>query len=262
LLSLTKQTNKNFEVVIVDNSKSFLKIKRLVNKFKNKLNIVLCRVDPKKCIFSHDNAHKGNYNPALQQNIGVKISSGGIIVLSSPEVVNAYDNVRIITNYFNGTDKRDKIALYGWVEETAIKNGVFDFNERISSHEMRSKIPYRGKVGACCRKEIWDSNNKAFYFLTAMRKKCFFEIGGIEEKFMAGLSCEDVEFYWRMVKNDFKFDLNEEVAGIHLSHDRTYLPEGHKVNRKICDILEKPFYMLGNPNHNWGSLKCVKKIYE
>jgi cellulose synthase/poly-beta-1,6-N-acetylglucosamine synthase-like glycosyltransferase len=72
LVSLTKQIYKNFEIIIIDNSINNNKIKDLYNKYSKILDIKLIFVDPKKHPYYH-NRELEFVNPALQQNVGVKI---------------------------------------------------------------------------------------------------------------------------------------------------------------------------------------------
>jgi len=258
LKSLVEQTNKNFEILVVDHSVDYEKTKALLAEFKKSLNIKLIRVEPSKCIFSHQGEYGENYNPALQQNIGVRQAEGEIIVLSSPEVVNAKDNVERILKHFEKQEESAKTFLYGWVDELSIPifsklcPNEFDAEKRLS-------VPYRPGFGACCRAERWDADepNKAYYFLAAMRKQHFVDVGGIEEKFMAGIGCEDVEFSLRCAKNKFVHVLDESIVGIHLTHSRGYIPKGLPINQKLLAFFRKQFYMLGNPNHEWGSSECI-----
>jgi hypothetical protein len=114
LFSLCLQTNKNFEVVITDSTEDKKKINEVYEKFKNKLNIKLFHIDNKKCIYSSKN--QSFFNPAVQQNVGVKQSTGEIIVLTSPEVINSVNNVENFINFFSIKENKNKFC-YGWVDE-------------------------------------------------------------------------------------------------------------------------------------------------
>ena len=254
LKSLLCQTVKDFEIIITDNSLNKEKIKNVVSKYlKLGLNIKLYFVDPRLCKFSHDGTlYQNKFCPAVQQNVGVKKAHGKIIVLTSPEVINAATNVENIIKKFNDNASR---FLLGWMDEMKkeetediIKN-KYKLGDMQKLCENNVRDPLRG--GAWCKQDCW---RPTLYFLGCMLREDFIKIGGIEESFMAGIAWEDDEFSRRCIRNSIICSFEGSIGGIHLSHSRKYQEEDPFSYYSINGILNKKINNFrANRNHDWGS---------
>jgi len=251
LKSLIKQTIKDFEIIITDNSTDKEEVKNVVSKFRKLgLNIKLFFVDPGLCSFSHD----GNrFNPAAQQNVAVKKASGEIIVLTSPEVINASTNVENIIKQFN--DSKSKF-IYGWIDQMRkeeigdiVKNN-YDLN--VIKKMCENNVADKMHGGPWC-KRCWCRSSQ--YFLGSMRREDFIKIGGIDETFMGDIGWEDNEFAQRSDNNSIERFLDESIVGIHLQHERaswqgdsgaTSSPNG-----QLC--ATKRANLVANVGYDWGS---------
>jgi len=255
LNSLKAQTNKDFEIIIIDSSQDSSKIKEIVTQYKKFLNIRLFFVDPKKCIYAHDGSIYGNnFCPALQQNIGVKKCDGDIIVLTSPEIVNASTNVSKIINKFKN---RDSQFLLGWMDEMKKENIAPWINSGYNLNQLKSLCENNAKIGAWCKEHDWRPAN---YFLGVLLKKDFIHIGGIEESFMGGIAWEDDEFSRRCIDNDIKCSFEGGIGGVHLSHPRTYQCVGEtawEIDSINGKIFHQTYNLVANQNHEWGSFETI-----
>jgi len=258
LESLLSQTDPKFEIIVVDNSteSGWNLVKNLVLNFKEKgLDIKLFRVDPSKCKFSHDpKLYGGNYNPAVQQNIGVKLSSGDIIVLTSPEVINARTNVEQIRLQFLSQESK---FLLGWIGDRTIQvinQSVLDMRGSGISLDLIMKLTREcSGYGTACLPESWKPVN---YFLGAMRKVDFLRIGGIDERYMLGIAFDDDCFAARCEEAGFPAQFCKDFGGIHLSHSRSYQGDLTKSpNYAIFHYKRSP--MVANKGHDWGSKKLI-----
>jgi len=246
--SLLAQTDKDFEAIVVDNSDLPFKyaLDKTIEEYRAKgLDIKGFAIDPMKCKYSHSHGmYNNNYNPAVSINVGVKQCVGDVIVLTSPEVVNAKTNIEEIKKCFSGAVSR---FCLGWMEERA-SNAIPNLANGITSEQIK-QICFAQGNGAKCRPEHWKPVN---YFIGAMFKKDFVKIGGIDERYMIGIGFEDDCFAARCEENGFPAELVEEIAGVHLSHPRSYQGNLWK-NPNNFIFKNKRALKVANRGENWGS---------
>lgn len=246
LNSLLAQTSKEFEIILIDNSTEVGKdkLRSMISEFSEQgLKIRGYGVNVAAHPFSHPiSEFQGNYNPALQQNIGVKVASGEVIVLSSPEIINAKTNVERLQDLF--AEKKSKFLL-GWMDEQPMTR-IPSLTNGITVEEVK-KLCFKTMGGASCREGDWAPLN---YFIGCMLKEDFIRIGGIEEQYMAGIAFEDNCFASRCERNGFPAELCPDIAGIHITHSRSYQNFMNGVNHKLWDN-HKP--LIANEGREWGS---------
>lgn len=253
LISLQRQTSNDFEVVIADNSDDINKrsLRTLVLKYCNSLDIQCVFVKPEKHPYAKGfsgQLQKNMFNPALQQNICAKIATGDVLVLTSPEVVNANTNVERIINL---TEGKNKYFYLGWIDELPKQN--VDINSLTESY-IKELCKTPGKWAKCRNDANWSVKN---YFLGIINRDDFLAIGGIEEKYMQGIGYEDDEFAQRLSLNEFDIQLKEEICGIHLSHPRDYQPAGLAINKPLWLEDERQKRKVANVGFAFGSDKFV-----
>ena len=259
LKSLLCQTVKDFEIIITDNSLNKEKVKNVVSQFRKLgLNIKLYFVDPQLCPFSHDGSmYQNKFCPAIQQNVGVKKASGKIIVLTSPEIINASTNVENIINKLNDNESK---FLYGWMDEMKkeeIKDVIqsdYDLHVIKKICENNVRDPING--GAWCKE---CECKPSAYFLGCMLRKDFIRVGGIDETFMSGIGWEDNEFAQRCNRNSIIGFFEENIGGIHLWHNREYqaFDVGGEWTAALTSINARRYAitnnLIANEGYNWGS---------
>ena len=253
LVSLCHQTNKNFDIIIVDNSDEAFKneLISLCREFRSRgLTISTYFIEPSRCKHAHlPFQYSGNYNPALAQNLGVKKSTADVIVLTSPEVINANTNVDSIINIFSTPGAK---FILGWIDELPLY-AIPDMSvSGISLSALKALCPRPGP-GARCRPDAqWSPWN---YFLGMMRREDFIRIGGVDERYMGSIAWEDNEFAKRCEMNGFPAQLDDSVAGIHLAHSRGY---------QVLDNSNKALWeqtggksLIANVGDDWGSENAI-----
>lgn len=203
LNSLEDQTNKDFEVVVVCQNTS--------DDF-SKLNTSF---DIKNIWITTD-----GQNPAYAQNVGVKHADGDILVLTSPEVINARTNVSEMSTLPQNTFWLGRVVEEKW---EMLENGNYEYNY-ISNVKC---IP--GRIMADCTKDNWASWK---YFLGVIHKEDYQKIGGMDEEFMKGIAWEDRDFADRVKEAGIVSEFNDKIAGIHLWHPRSYQDNNEKLRMK------------------------------
>jgi GT2 family glycosyltransferase len=257
LQTLLAQTDKNFEIVIVDNSspEGLAELKRAVNEARQAgLMIRGFHIDPSTHPMSHAVGEFGGaYNPALAQNIGVRLAHGDVVCLTSPEVINATTNVEVAAQLFS--DGKSRFAL-GWIDER-YQSAVGNISAGISVAAMKALCIRPGNA-AMCRDDVaarpWLPIN---YFLGYLRRDDFIRIGGIDERFMASIGWEDNFFAHCCDKAGFPAEFTPSIAGIHLSHSRGYQMAGS--NQSLWESIKH--LSVANEGLDWGSSSFIREEF-
>ncbi len=257
LISLAAQTQKDIEIIVVDNSSAPHQeaLKGLVSEFRGRgLDIRVFFVDPSRHPLAHsDTKLQSAYNPAYSINLGVKQSSGDIIVLTSPEVVNASTNAEIIAQEFTTPGSR---FLLGWMDELPASLVAPHIND-LSVEKLKALCKIPGNA-AMCRDDVphrpWKPEN---YFLGILRKSDFINIGGIDERFMGSIAYEDNFFAHCCEHAGFPAQICTKIAGIHLSHSRAYQADLNNSNKTLWNDLRNSGSILANNMSDWDSNSLV-----
>jgi glycosyltransferase involved in cell wall biosynthesis len=235
LFSLAKQTIPfEFETIVL-NDGELDETEGLCELYKEKLNL--------RCIFT------GQRNvfdrlvwriPGYAINIGVKQSSGDIILLCCAEMYHINDTVKLISNAYDAPNSDKVLAI----------PRAKDDNGRFLGHVEALK-------GDCVIDEF-DSqpklDNVKFPFLLALTRKEFVNIGGYDEDFI-GTDFDDTDFVERLVADGCKYVVTEAKT-VHLWHSRLPMTPERKIrydyNKKL--YTERKNIILRNVGREWGVL--------
>jgi hypothetical protein len=192
----------------------------------------------------------GGYNPALSQNIAVRLAKGDVVCLTSPEVINAKTNIERAHCKF--ADGKSRFVL-GWIDERRLQD-VGSLDNGISIEYMKALCQVPGH-GAMCRSDVphrpWLPIN---YFLGFLKKEDYEKIGGVDERFMNSIGWEDNFFAQGCALAGFPAELHTDIAGIHLWHSR-----GYQISRRSNEPLWNKIKneSIANPGLDWGSLSYI-----
>lgn len=246
---------KDLEIVIVDDGsipsqrlEDFIKVYPLDIKV-----IYLRQKGPVKYI-----------NPCYPYNVGVRHSSGDIIVLTSPEIFHT-------TNMFNVSNNFDKLhddsyllfSVFCITTKSLIHqltHDVLPFERKLKMVKGVSYVFYEG-LGANGR----DSFNNAYgswythsvhrhtclNFLSALTRKLYFNLGGFDERFRYGISYDDEEFKIRLLRRVKQLVWLDDALAIHINHE--IVPGPKKANSDLIALVKRNT-MIYNNNNNWGQL--------
>jgi len=208
--------NKDIEVIIVDDGSS--EEHRLDgHQFNIKTKII--RIE-----------NKNGINPCYPYNVGVRHSSGDILILSSPETFHTKDMFKI-TNNFNGLNNNTYLLFSVFcITQNDMINEVLtepDFN--LVANKMRNNIPkfysYLGENGY-----PFNNNFGSWYlhgqirpsglnFFTAITREKYYDMSGFDERFRFGTGFDDDEFKNRLIETGTKFIYYDDAVAIHVNHE-------------------------------------------
>lgn len=236
LYSLSLQTMPfDFETIVVNDGLQD-ETEEICNEFKEKLNL--------KYIFTGQRNINGELVwrvPGFAMNIGVKQSSGDILVICCAEMLHINDTIaRLTTPILDnpkllsipvGKDDRDGAFL----ECINKHNGTFDLDTYDKCIDLNTRLP----------------------FLMALHRSQFFEIGGYDEDFV-GIAYDDNDFIQRLLSYGCIY-CQTDAATVHLYHPRAdgyYVgggPPEWEYNKNL--YFSRIGKIVRNEGREWGILK-------
>jgi len=208
--------DRNLEVVIVDDvSSDNHRLEDIITDFN--LNIKLVRLE-----------NKTGINPCYPYNVGVRESSGDIIVLSSPETFHT-TNMFLITNDFEKLTNDTYLLMSVFcLTNLGIVSQIFsDFSEQIKEIDKIKELFYvnLGENGYTFNNRFgsWYSHSEikpsSLNFFTALTREKFYELSGFDERFRFGTGYDDDDFRDRLIEANTDFIYYDNAIAIHVNHE-------------------------------------------
>ena len=197
LYSLSQQTIPfDFETIVVNDGLQD-ETEEICNEFREKLNLKYIFVGQRNL-----DAEPKWRIPGFAINIGVKQSTGDILVLCCAEMFHINQTIEELTSPILDQPKGLGIPIGrddrngNFLEYINEKAGMFDFNVFNQCMGLDTRMP----------------------FLMAMHRQEFFEIGGYDEDFV-GIAYDDNDFIERLLRNGCSYCQTKAVT-VHLYHPR------------------------------------------
>lgn len=239
---------KDFEVVIVDDGSDVAnRLEDLVSKYS--LDIRLVRIDNKR-----------GFNPCYPYNVGVKQSSGDIIVLSSPETFHTTDMFKIADFDSLRNNAYFQFSVFCLVDH-ALKESILSSNFETTAELINQRkpefyqnlgefgYPFNNRMGS------WYTHSQirpsCLNFLSALTKDNYYKLSGFDERFVCGTGYDDEEFknrILRLVGGNIVW--HDDAVAIHIDHEIVNKAEP-TTNFGVFKECSKLGY---HPNKAWGEL--------
>jgi GT2 family glycosyltransferase len=210
LNSIVKSTNKDIEVIVVDDGSSENhRIENIKEQFKF---LKIIRIEPKD---------KWYVNPCIPFNIGIRAAIGDIIVLQNPECLYVHDVLTYINENIDDT-KYLTISTYALDENTT--NSLLKYSDdsillRFFKTLPQQPVNEKFSIG-------WYNHSKYrpayFHFCSAITKKNMDLLNGFDERYANGIACDDDEFVIRIGRLGLNKIICDEVSVIHQYHAPIY----------------------------------------
>ncbi len=234
---------KNIEIIIVDDASDIdQSIDTLINEYKS-IYIKLIKI--KKQTKKYKNA-------CIPYNIGFKYATGDIIIIQNPECCHIGDIIMYIVEnlknntYFTFTCANLKERMYNDDIYKYFIENTDNFYNNITKYINKLSIKYNNSIDIWYNHNIYRNCN--YHFLSAINKEDLLKLNGFDDRYAYGTCFDDVEFIYRIIKNNIKVDLidmNNKPFCIHQNHDRTnnaYNIDLWNINK---DIFKKHMNELG-----------------
>jgi glycosyltransferase involved in cell wall biosynthesis len=244
-----EQTKKNFEIIIVDDSKRD-DILNLCKNYTN-LNFQFVRINNSLC-----DVPITTFTPVLSNNVGARVARGEVICFTGPETLQNCNNIKIAESFSN----RDECG-FGLVYKSN-KNFVNSI-KNLSNFSFDDVINLPGAKNDCLSRP---PHPPAYFYFVAVAKKHFEKIGGLDERFGQGFCAEDDDFANRIKMYGISPVFETGIVGIHQDHSventekhllRYYNLELRKKNFLLMqkNLLDKK--IIVNEDHLWGDPKTI-----
>jgi len=226
-------------IIVDDGSRDDLRAALVAKEFEYKLDIK---------VFYREN--KDDINPAVAINSSVKLASEEIVIITNPETI----PVTPIIYQLNSDQFQDNeyiiVPCYSIPLQSQNAINQIDVNNEDYVKEVLNFINFNSRGPEFEGDDAWYSHSiyryVLFYFTAVIRKKYFFDIGGIDEEFRYGWGYEDTDFVERLQINQPKISFLTDAVCLHQFHynnsevtrdDRTRY-EGVRRNRELY-LLKK-----------------------
>lgn len=172
------------------------------------------------------------HNPAYAFNLGFRLAKYDSIVLTSPEISHRTPVVK---------------QLMKLVGKNVICR-VIDLKPDHTTNITLVSTTYR-------------ANSPGLYFIGMYTKNFYKKLGGIDEQFMKGESCEDVDFGNRFLRANLTFEIHDEIVGLHQWHPRVKRNDKtFGVNYAIMKNNDKNKVIVANQDRIIGNPQYIKEI--
>ena len=201
-----------FEIIIVDDAST-----QLINDAPfmfTKFNIKIIQI-PKK--------DKWWINPCIPNNIGFAAASGDVILIQNPECLHVGDVLKYIAENISinkylvfscyALDKttNEKLAKVNGADIDGINKIIYPMNNvPLNQTKSMNRWYQHSKYSTRC-----------YNFCTAITKKDLDELGGFDEEYARGLSCDDIEFLARIKKKAVDIKMIDSPFVVHQWHQYT-----------------------------------------
>jgi len=242
------QTNKNFELVLVDDGhrEEFFELsKKYVFSQYIQIDNSKSHIQPK------------TFTPVLTNNVGIRMARGDVICITGPETLQSPNNVEIASSFENR-----KEAGYGLIYKSnrefvnIIKNNMSNFNDLLKT---------KGAKHTCLTKP---PHPPAYYYFLVVKKAYITKIGGLDERFCQGYCGEDDDLANRLKMSGITPLFEHKIIGIHQDHsqenttihlDRYKNNELKQHNLRLIRENISNYSYIANQTHIWGDPNMIIK---
>ncbi len=232
LYSLAQQAMPaNFETIVLNDGIQD-ETEAICRQYEQRLNL--------KYVFTGQRNINGRIKwriPGFAINIGAKISTGKILVISCAEMFHLNDCIAQLTYPLLSNSKLLGIPIARDDHDGSFLNGL---NTNNAAYDYNTFYNY------------YPGLNTSLPFLTSVSREEFFAIGGYDEDFI-GIGYDDNDLMLRLLKNGCQY-YQTAAETIHLYHERIWFAMENSAetlyNRNL--YYERQNQIIRNQNRLWG----------
>jgi len=246
LWSIARQTiDYPFEVIVLNDGIED-DTEKVCDEYKDKLNI--------KYIFTGQRNKENKFyrNSGFAMNIGVKQSTGDIVILSGAEIFHLNKGINSIIYSLLENDRYLSVPRKIYFDDNG--NTSKYLLKQYSSKKLEIPLPLKYLREILKNREIIQATKMPF--LMGMYKKRFVEIGGYDEDFI-GYAGDDNDFVQRLIKNNCEYCRNNAKV-VHLYHGKRCDSDFHWNNPawvyNFFLFHTRKNKIIRNKNREWGEI--------
>ncbi len=260
--SLMTYVNQNFpkqefELIVVDDQSS-QDIYQLCKDYSKKFNINFqyILVDGNKGAFE-----RKSFTPALSNNVGFKKARGSVLVVTGPETLQGENNIKLSYDMANAG-----YCVYGTIYRSAENFVNKIINKDLLNISINELLKIPGAMHDSSVLTGW------WWYYVVVRKEYVFNINGVDERFMLGITGEDDNFAMRMSHSGIPLIRSDDIVGIHQDHGKEDKTDHHSfrfsktdfnklvdVNRKFLEEWKINKDPVANKDIDWGTDRAIIK---
>ncbi len=207
----------DWEVIVAEDAKNLdypgehENLKILLDKFKDKMNVVDFVTKVKVS------------NPAPYFNEAFSISKGEFIILTNPECVHISDILKGLDDGFSKDKNSYIVCACLHVTSEGPVNKFEDYKFQ-GGHWYQHSVHRNGLI----------------HFCSAISSENYKKLGGFDEEFAHGVSCEDVDFQKRVALSDMNVVTRDDLLTHHQKHEIVNVTREHgKLHKRNWDLCVK-----------------------
>jgi len=262
LTALSKQTAKNFEVIVSDDN-STDGASQIVDEWRSVFNL--------RYVFN--NVRYGSWNASRPRNLGAWVASADTraFLFVDSDVILPPDALALYEEDLNKNDNRVVIGPYHWLkhsnftqQDVLVQTDHRAFYEpHVEAHDMRLPSFEKASSPDDVFTTVFDGL-ACFGGNLLIPRHIFFKVGGFDETILKG--CEDGDMglsLWSLAKSGIiaGFSYDRRTCGYHLKHpiptDRTDDSDGG-IPEQVRKLNLKHF---GTENPDFGLIEASKEAY-
>jgi len=243
LWSLTQQKIEHNLEIIICNDYLPDETEHICEQYSNELNI--------KYVFTGKrNLNEIKWRSAgYALNIGVKQSSGDIIILSCPEIVHLNNTINLITEPLLNNKNIMTIGQEVWFDDTG---NTIDFLQKYRTLELPDNLLKEISSDPECKYAV------QMPYCMGLWKQQYTDIGGYDEQDIIGYAGEDNDFTDRLKLKGLKY-FRTEAKIVHLFHGKRCDSKAHPENplwlANFNIFGQRKGQIIRNTNKEWGVLE-------
>lgn len=181
--------------------------------------------------------------PGFALNIGAKISSGEVLIISCAEMFHINSTIELLSEPILLENKLLTTSIGMDDQDGSFLNYIDQHKGNVDSHAYHYNYPRL---------------NTKLPFLMAVQRREYFSIGGYDEDF-TGFAFDDNDFIDRLLLNGGRLCLTQAktVHLYHYRHDTDYEDSPEYLHNKNLYLLRK-YQIVRNHGKDWGKIEYCK----
>lgn len=257
LLSIEAQNPRTpYEILVVNDDVPDAEFQRVCSDFNKKNGPIIRAWNTRRTL-----QYRG---PCFPFNIALRNARGRFLIHQNPEVMHIGPVIDRMAEILEGRPKAFLCCRCTNLTETD-HAWLRDNNTWIGNDELLRSMfdyPQRGEY-------VGRTNPRPFYFLAGAHRSLYYDIGGLDERFLY-LNWEDDWHQFLLERNGAELEIlyDEAIMGLHqwhpTNHDPAFFERANEMrnlyNQLVANVKERGASPRANPGTTWGQAPVGSEI--